>query len=1160
MKLLHLAIDRLPGIDQPFAIEAIGDGIQIVHGPNGIGKSSLGRALKSILWAELQHEQRVSTTGTFADGDDHWKAERDGSSVVWQKNGAPSTSPTLPAAHLRHCFFLNLTDLLNASDPGVRELSAEIQQQMSGGYDLADAKRTVFPTLSNRHGSNQQKDFRRITDAIEIAARGQQELQRESDNLAELETRIDQAELAESRMRDVDLAKEVATNTGEIANLRRAIGELPDGLDGLSGDEETQIKQLRTDLAEKVEKRAAHERALSEAEHSRVDARLDQPIDPIMLDEWPDRETGLQQVENRLDTAVTNKEQAQANLLATQQAVGRTDVTINDALDLPHTRTLLQFLTKSQKLESHMNVIRDRIELLKSRNTDSDADDEYGEALEGRRLLLGWLSASRGQQPVATGNLTKYLRIAGILAILVGGLATIVHVLFSAVAGVGLGLLIASLFTTNRRVGHDYRLDAQQAFTKLALDAPAKWNEVEVEDLLRKLDAQLNESQARKDRIRDRGVERAQLEQELSSVEREWEGIEEERTVLFAHLSIDLFMSDAELVDLVRAVGELRKAKASYETASAELDRLSALNGKQLAYFNDTVSEFGVDANAKDSTMVSSRLTSLRKRNSQLIQAGVSRDRALEGIAEIDEQISNVNQNLRAIYQKGGVDEGDDAALRLKLQSLPEFQTLAENIQELDPVVRESARKIQAGANSDLIGLTVDELVHEGDRLQSITSTLDVLTDQRSRTKASVETSMAGKDVENLIADRDNCMVDLEDKRDEALWSTAGEFLIGLVENEHQRKQTPRVFNQANELFAMFTGNRYVLVAPEGTDLVLRARDVITGNVKALDQLSDGTRTQLLLAAKMAYAKDIERGTAMPLFLDEALVQSDPERYEAIIKNLGQVVSEMDCQVFYLTCDPQEVSRLSAILSASGYDQPGEIDVASARAVDYQVRELSDLDTVSMPEIPQPGTLSAAEYAVQLGVPKFDPSRGHNAQHLIYLMWDDLDLLHSLLKFNQQSVGQWVQLAGSQLAIDLAVESKNVESLGERVQLLDLFCRLWAQGRGAAIDRSVLETSQVITPRYIDPLSAICREHGGSAKVLLEIAESREDDRLHGIRQNSVARLRDYLIEGGFIDQRSILTRDAIVTEILASKPSAMYAEVAVEFGNRWCDLSGLSA
>ena len=50
MKLRRLAIDRLPGIDRPFELDDLGDGLNILVGPNGIGKSRLSAAVRSLLW------------------------------------------------------------------------------------------------------------------------------------------------------------------------------------------------------------------------------------------------------------------------------------------------------------------------------------------------------------------------------------------------------------------------------------------------------------------------------------------------------------------------------------------------------------------------------------------------------------------------------------------------------------------------------------------------------------------------------------------------------------------------------------------------------------------------------------------------------------------------------------------------------------------------------------------------------------------------------------------------------------------------------------------------------------------------------------------------------------------------------------------------------
>ena len=52
MKLRRLAIERLPGIDRPFELGELEDGLNIIVGPNGIGKSRLCGAVRALLWRE----------------------------------------------------------------------------------------------------------------------------------------------------------------------------------------------------------------------------------------------------------------------------------------------------------------------------------------------------------------------------------------------------------------------------------------------------------------------------------------------------------------------------------------------------------------------------------------------------------------------------------------------------------------------------------------------------------------------------------------------------------------------------------------------------------------------------------------------------------------------------------------------------------------------------------------------------------------------------------------------------------------------------------------------------------------------------------------------------------------------------------------------------
>ena len=136
MKLKRLAINRLPGISQPFEIEAAGSGFHVVYGPNGIGKSSICRAVEGLYWDDRGSSQRTSINGEFELGGETWWVEREGSRVRWQRGGEDSVPPNLPASHNHRCFFLRLRDLIDPSPDGTQDIASEIRRQMSGGFDL----------------------------------------------------------------------------------------------------------------------------------------------------------------------------------------------------------------------------------------------------------------------------------------------------------------------------------------------------------------------------------------------------------------------------------------------------------------------------------------------------------------------------------------------------------------------------------------------------------------------------------------------------------------------------------------------------------------------------------------------------------------------------------------------------------------------------------------------------------------------------------------------------------------------------------------------------------------------------------------------------------------------------------------------------------------
>ncbi|MBX3026950.1 AAA family ATPase [bacterium] len=123
------------------------------------------------------------------------------------------------------------------------------------------------------------------------------------------------------------------------------------------------------------------------------------------------------------------------------------------------------------------------------------------------------------------------------------------------------------------------------------------------------------------------------------------------------------------------------------------------------------------------------------------------------------------------------------------------------------------------------------------------------------------------------------------------------------AEQEFERTRQPAVLREASRAFATVTGERYERVAQDerAAALVVVERG---GLVKqAGGDLSRGTAEALYLAVRLGLAGELaRRGTALPLVMDDVLVNLDPERAAAMARVLGEVAQRH--QVLFFTCHP----------------------------------------------------------------------------------------------------------------------------------------------------------------------------------------------------------------------------------------------------------------
>jgi hypothetical protein len=321
------------------------------------------------------------------------------------------------------------------------------------------------------------------------------------------------------------------------------------------------------------------------------------------------------------------------------------------------------------------------------------------------------------------------------------------------------------------------------------------------------------------------------------------------------------------------------------------------------------------------------------------------------------------------------------------------------------------------------------------------------------------------------------------------------------------------------DLFSSFTQAQYQ-VEVTGTDQPrLMALESTTQKLLELSQLSDGTRIQLLLAVRLAFAIEQSKGRILPIFLDETLSISDPVRFRAVGTALLELVKNGQ-QIFYLTANPSDVTGWQRLCSELTAEEPKVVCLGKLReefrAIDDPERLRSNTQTIPVPE-----QMSAAEYGALLR--PLEPNRFALAEELdlYFPSYDRLDVLYALRCKGIKTLGQWQRLSSEAAVTQYLPSEQDRRALSARVKMARIYLERWQQGRGKPMTRIDLEQSQAVSSAFIDKISANLEAHGGNARALIDAIFNSE---VKGFRKAAASKLREFMLDKGFLDATAPLT------------------------------------
>ena len=1154
MRLRRLRIHALPGIEPGFDFEPASDRVNIVTGPNAIGKSSLVRALEHLLADDdLRNDPPdLHLEGEFQSGDVRWTVRRTGRQITWMRDGEPAAPPALPGNGRLGLYRLSVESLL-ADDAGDRELAAALWRMLRGGFDLDGARRSVGP----RFGGTEARKLAGKTRALREVEGAYSDLRQEEAQLPDLERRIarsEQADVREGRLR-------TALDLHEAITKRRARADELEGFSAhmsqLRGDELEDLKALEEGIEQLCERRGAAEREIGAAgrDLERTGLRDARPDTEKMAG----IEESLRQTEreiDKLDGVDKDLKEAEANLKDALAQLGSDGGTAElNSNSLKRAREILEPLVDAQFRRRELQ------QRLKLAGAPPDAS-ELEQYRDGVEALRAWLAAR-----AATGPSPGAARLWFVTRVFWWATLTL-SVLFAAVAFMAeaWAVLGSSVFAIailvffswmGRRAGAQAEApvhDAKRRYDETGLEPPPEWSERSVREHLRQ-SVQRRFDELRLQEKQAEGIER--IRQEIEDEDSLLAELEARRSEFAREIGIDPALTGAPLYRFIDITSRFDEARAAHARKSAARKGLHARIGKSATRIREFLGEWrgeeaprlAASATREDLDALRIAFESLKARMTAASDAlGVVEAGKLE-IEALNDRIAEAETNIAKLFKRAGLKAGArelaPTVSRGGAKGASRRATVEVPVPEADP--REAlVRMIERLGDWRRARKALDEAETEEKRLRKLLSGEDGLVESveggavdalKSQLRVAVEQAGERTDLiekkaaintrlrearrshrlEDAARAKDQAAEALRDKRDEALACAATEVLLDEVESAFKTEREPDLLRRARQWFELVTAHAFTLELRDTDSFV--AHDRKQGELRTLKELSSGTRMQLLLALRLAWTEDRERGgEALPLFFDEALTTSDVDRFSAMARTMSRL-ADAGRQIFYLSARPHE----AALWEQATGTAPAVIDLAAVRLS----TALPDPDALRVeppPALPPPDGLTAEEYATLIHVQPVNPRADAGGIHLFHLLRDDLGLLHSLLDtWRIGAMGQLESLLASNAARSAISSRQTRQRLRLRCQTARCWTDLWCQGRGKPVDRAVLDESGAVSEVFQDSAADLAKELECDGKALVLALRDR---RVKGFHASKTNELENWLADKGYIDEAATLEPD----------------------------------
>jgi len=483
-------------------------------------------------------------------------------------------------------------------------------------------------------------------------------------------------------------------------------------------------------------------------------------------------------------------------------------------------------------------------------------------------------------------------------------------------------------------------------------------------------------------------------------------------------------------------------------------------------------------------------------------------------------------QGLNSFWERVGIEPPDTLELRRRLGLRPELEKLANELRDRLAVAASTEARFNRERAWDRLGLdpetfTEREARELAERHAEAAAGHNEIVEEIKEIELAVREAEGGNTLEEARARLAEAARAIAEHRDAAMETMLARLLVERARRAQRRDHAPRVLERAQARFGAFTRGSFRLEV--GADGVFSAVDTGVGQRRSLEELSDGTRIHLLLAARLAAIEEAEGAAGpLPLVLDEALSTTDPGRFTEIASALLELVRQ-GRQIIYMTADPAEIAHWHRSCEDAGLAPPKPLTLGPPAETAGGWAGVERLDADTIPKPPSPDGLNAVSWARRLGIPAPDPWRPAGAWHVLHLLPDRLDTVHRLLRLGFSEVGP-LTAALEAGAFDGVLDPADHALLRARACLFEAALALRGEGRGRPVTWKDIAESGAVSTKYEEAVKQLMEAHGREARAFLDAVGA-----LRGFRRGKLDDLEAHLEAAGVLP-----SGDPLPDELLA--------------------------